>query len=380
MADTIKCPHCGKSVEVTEALTHQIQEQIVKSLETQHAGELVEAKRVGEENAHKILEKKFSQELDALKREKDEERDRSKSLSKQVTELLDEIRQLRRKDEERDIQMKKKLLDEEAKIREEATKRAQEEHRMKDLEKDKKLQDAIKQVDELRSRIEQGSQQTQGESLELELEKNIKAEFPADTVSEVKKGQRGADIIQEVVDKNGKTCGVILWESKNAKWSDTWITKLKDDKRQANADLAVLVSVHLPGETESFIYRDGVWIVGVAHYLSLALALRFNLVSMYHERQNAQGKDEKMRIMYEYLTGKEFRHRVEAIVEAFGTMQEEMEREKRWFHTKWARQEKTIRNVIDNTHGMYGDLQGVIGRQVLPIKGLELLDDGTEEN
>ena len=151
MADTIKCPHCGKSVEVTEALTHQIQEQIVKSLETQHAGELVEAKRVGEENAHKILEKKFSQELDALKREKDEERDRSKSLSKQVTELLDEIRQLRRKDEERDIQMKKKLLDEEAKIREEATKRAQEEHRMKDLEKDKKLQDAIKQVDELRS-------------------------------------------------------------------------------------------------------------------------------------------------------------------------------------------------------------------------------------
>jgi hypothetical protein len=359
MAQTIKCKHCGKEIEVSEALTHQLEEQITASLEANSKLQLEEYK--------KEIQVKASRDVD-------EEKEQNKKLNKQVSDLLDEIRALRRKDDEREIEMKKKLLEEEDKIRKEALKKAEEDHRLKDSEKDKKLSDALKQVEELRQKIEQGSQQTQGEALELELEQKLKSEFPMDSIDEVKKGQRGADVLQTVVDKLNRTCGTILWESKNAKWSEGWISKLKEDQRNAKADLAVLVSVDLPASIETFSYVNGVWVVGANHYIPLALALRFNLVSLYHERQNQDGQEEKMQILYQYLTGAEFRHRVEGIVEAFGNMQDEMEREKRWFNTKWARQEKEIRKVIDHTHGMYGDLQGVIGKSLPEIKTLGLTE------
>ena len=350
MAQTIKCKNCGAEIEVSEALTHQIEEQVLATLSTKHKKDLDELKRQLEADAEK----------------------NARELLEREGKYLDEIRGLKRRDNERELEMKKKLLEEEEKIRLEALKKAEEEHRIKDAEKDKKLQDAIKANEELRRKLEQGSQQTQGESMELALEGRLRAEFPMDIITEVKKGQRGADVLQEVVDKLNRKCGTILWESKNAKWTEGWILKLKEDQRRAKADLAVLVSVDLPPSIETFSYLNGVWVGGVNDYLPLALALRFNLVSLYHERQNQEGQDEKMKILYQYLTGNEFRQRVEAIVEAFGTMQMELEREKRWFSVKWARQEKEIRKVIDHTHGMYGDLQGVIGKSLPEIKTLEL--------
>lgn len=359
MAQTIKCKHCGAEIEVSEALTHQLEEQISASIEAKNKLQLEEYKKEISEKAQRDVE---------------EAREQNKKLNIQISELLDEIRALRRRDEERELEMKKKLLDEEEKIRAEAEKRYEEEHKLKDLEKDKKISDLMKSLEEAQKKALQGSQQTQGESLELELETKLKAEFPMDKVSEVKKGARGADIIQVVVDKLGRDCGTILWESKNAKWSDGWILKLKEDQRQAKADLAVLVSVDLPKDVGTFKYINGVWVVSWKHFVALAMALRFNLVSLYHERQNLEGKDEKMQLLYQYLTGPEFKHRVEAIVEAFLEMQDEMEREKRWFNTKWARQEKQIRKVIDHTHGMYGDLQGVIGKSLPEIKTLEISD------
>ena len=167
-----------------------------------------------------------------------------------------------------------------------------------------------------------------------------------------------------------------LWESKNAEWSNGWISKLKEDQRQAKADLAVLVSVKLPEGVESFAYRDGVWIVSWKHFIPLSWSLRYNLVSLHNERQSSEGKDEKMKILYQYLTGTEFRNRVEGIVDAFTNLQEELEKEKRYFNVKWARQEKEIRKVVDHTHGMYGDLQAVIGKSLPEIKTLELSGGG----
>lgn len=357
MAQTIKCKHCGHEIEVSEALTHQLEEQISASIEAKNKLQLEEYKKEVQEKALKDVE---------------EARELNKKLNAQISELLDEIRALRRKDEERELEMKKKLLDEEEKIRAEASKKYEEEHKLKDLEKDKKISDLMNALEDAKKKATQGSQQTQGESLELELEERLKSEFPMDIISEVKKGARGADLLQEVFDKLNRKCGTILWESKNAKWSESWILKLKEDQRQAKADIAVLATVDMPQSIETFGYMNGVWVVSWKHFIPLALALRFNLVSLYHERQNQDGQEEKMQILYQYLTGNEFKHRVEAIVEAFSEMQDEMEREKRWFNTKWARQEKQIRKVIDHTHGMYGDLQGVIGKNLPEIKTLEL--------
>lgn len=364
MKNTIKCPHCGKEFEATEALKHEIEEQVSESLAAKYKLQLEEVKRKTEEE----IKASVGKDLDA-------ERERSKKLTRQIDELLNEVRKLREKDEEREITMKKRLLDEEEKIKTEVRQKTEEEHKLKDLEKDGKLQQALDQIESLKTKIQQGSQQTQGETLELELETKLREEFPTDKISEVKKGQRGADIDQEVVDKLGRTCGKILWESKNAQWSDGWISKLKEDQRQAKADLAVLVTVNLPDGVDSFAYRDGVWIVSWKHFIPLSWSLRFNLVSLFHERTSSEGKDEKMKILYQYLTGSEFKNRVEGIVDAFSNLQEELEKEKRYFNVKWARQEKEIRKVIDHTHGMYGDLQGVIGKSLPEIKSLELTDN-----
>jgi hypothetical protein len=368
MKNSIKCPHCGKSFEAEEALTHQIKEQLEASLASKHKLDMEEVRKKAE--AEIIL---------SVGRDLQAEKDRNKKLSSQIDDLFSEIKKLRERDEDREMEMKKKLLDEEQKIKEDARRKFEEEHKLIDLQKNKKLEEAMEQIEILKAKMEKGSQQTQGEVLELEIETRLRSEFPSDTITEVKKGQRGADVAQIVVDKLGRNCGTILWESKNAQWTDGWISKLKEDQRQAKADLSVIISVNLPDGIDSFAYREGVWIVSWKHFLPLAWALRFNLVSVYHERQSNVGKDEKMKILYEYLVGPEFRNRVEGIVDAFSGLQEELEKEKRYFNVKWARQEKEIRRVIDHTHGMWGDLQSVVGKSLPEIKSLEL-EASNEEN
>lgn len=346
MANTITCKNCGTIIDVGEQLAHDIKESVV----------LEERKKAQEEVD--IVRRKFTNDMG---------------------KLLDEIKTLRAKDEMRDIEMKKKLLESEGKIKEELKIKLEDEHRLKDLENYKKMQDVLKANEELKRKLEQGSQQTQGEVLELTIEKKLREDYPQDEINEVKKGVKGADVFQIVIDKKGQKCGSLLWESKNAKWSETWITKLKEDQRQAKADLAILVSVDLPDDIKEkgIGYKNGIWICGTTSFNQLAMSLRFNLVNIYYEKQNAVGVDEKMKVLYEYLTGNEFKHRVEGIVEAFGTLQDDIEREKRWFSSKWARQEKEIRKVIDHTHGMYGDLQGVTGRALPEIKSLELSENTT---
>lgn len=357
MKNFIKCKNCGVEIEVSEVLMQQIEAQVLVSSEVKHRKEIEEAVRLAEVN---------------LQKENSEQKERNKKLTLQMSELLDEIKALRIKDEERDIEMKKKMMEEEEKIRQEVRKKADEENRLENLKKDKKLNDALKQVEELKNKMQQGSQQAQGEVLEVELERLLKTEFPEDVISEVKKGERGADIVQEVIDKRGRSSGIILWETKNAQWKNEWIPKLKEDQRSKKSDLAVLVTINKPEGLDMFTYRDGIWLTTWKFVIPLAFALRFSLISVNHQKTLSQGKDEKKEILYQYLTGTEFKYRLEAIMEAFNSLQKEQETEKRWFSAKWGRQEKNLRTVLDHTCGMYGDLQGIIGRLLPEIKTLEL--------
>lgn len=380
MNNTIKCKYCGRELEITEALQHQLVEQALSNERVKHQKELEETKTEVEKNAIEKSHKEFELQLNILRKEKDEEKERNIRLLKQLEALNEELRNLRRKDEEREYQMKKKLAEGEEKIKEETRKKLEEEHRLKDAEKDKKLQDALKVNDELKRKLEQGSQQTQGEVLELEIEEILRKEFPNDTLSEVKKGIRGADVIQTVVDRRGNQCGMILWESKNAQWSEGWIKKLREDQREAKTQLAVLVITNPPDKIETFTYRDGIWITIRKLVKELAKALRFDLIRVHYEKLASVGKNEKMEVLYQYIRSTEFVHRIEAIMEAFNYLREDIEKEKRWFNTKWARQDKELHKILDNTHGMYGELQAVTGRELQPIKSLELpeSDDNSE--
>lgn len=369
--NTIKCKYCGREIEISEALQHKIEEQALAVERARHKKELFDVKKQAEQAALSRLQKEFEIRFKNLQKEKEEERERSRKLLKQLEELNEELRRLRRKDEERELEMKRKLVEEEERIRQEATKKAQEEQELKLKERDLKIKQLMKSLEEAKRKAAQGSQQIQGEVLELELEGILKREFPVDEIIEIKKGQRGADVLQKVIDRKGRLCGMILWESKNARWNENWLAKLREDQRQTKAQLSVLVVANPPENIKTFIYRNGVWIVRRKFVVGLALVLRFYLINLFYEKLASVGKNEKMEVLYQYLTGIEFKHRIEAIVESFTNLQADIEREKRYFHTKWARQEKEIRKIVDNTHGMYGDLQAVTGRALQQIKKLE---------
>ena len=212
----------------------------------------------------------------------------------------------------------------------------------------------------------------QGEVLELELEQLLKTSFPIDMIEPVPKGIPGADVLQGVTTPTGHHCGVIIWESKRTKhWGDGWVGKLKDDQRAAKADIAVLVTQALPKGVTNFGQQDGVWVTTYACALGLVVALRQGMIQLMHMKMASVSKDEKMEVVFNFLTGSEFRNRVQAIVETFIAMQADLETEKRVSVKRWAQRQKQIERIIDNTAGMYGDLQGLIGTSMQSIPALE---------
>jgi hypothetical protein len=222
--------------------------------------------------------------------------------------------------------------------------------------------------------------ETQGEVLELDLEQTLHSQFIHDIIKPVPKGIKGADVIQEVRDASLNECGKIIWEAKNTKkWSPQWLQKLKDDQREIGANIALLVSVALPDGIKSFGMIDGVWVTDIQSYKPLASALREQLIQVSFARNASQGKSEKMDIMFNYLSGDEFRQRVEAIVDTFSNMQVQLNKEKRAMERIWKEREKQIQRISTNTIGMYGDVRGIIGSSVQTIPALELeasvLDD-----
>ena len=299
----------------------------------------------------------------------DEARTRELVLLKEKAELED-----KRKNMELDYQ--RKLAEERQLLEKQLIEKYSSEADLKLKERDKQIEDLRKSLAEAKRKSEQGSMETQGEALELDLEANLNIHFPHDEITPVPKGIRGADVIQTVHNQSMVNCGSIIWETKNTKaWNSAWIDKLKDDQRSIGANLAVLVSTELPEGIKTFGHVDGVWVVSVASYIPLAMTLRQQLVQVTFARSASEGKSEKMEMVYEYLSGDAFRHKVEAIVETFVGMQEQLNKEKRAYARLWKEREKQIERIIENTAGMYGDVRGLIGSAVPEIKALTLEGD-----
>lgn len=373
--NTISCPSCGKTFEISTALSSQIEQEIITKEKERHLQELEEVRRKTLDESTKKMQEQFALQLKHLKEDAEAKDLRNKELIEQITQLTKDLREMRREKDEAKLQMEKQLSEEEEKIRLAAQKKAEEEQHDKIAQKDKQLTDALKEIEEMRRKLQQGSQQMQGEAFEVEFEDILKREFTNDKVEPVGKGIKGGDVIQEVWDSKGNYNGKILWELKNTKtWSEGWIDKLKADKRAINAEEAVIISEVLPTGMNMAGFRNGIWVTNRAFATTLAGTLRAKLIEIFYVKQSVQAKDGKMELMYAYLSGTEFKHRVEAIVEAFTNMQAEIEKEKRYFMTKWARDEKNIRMVIDNTYGMHGDLKSIIGRMLPQIKGIDAIE------
>jgi hypothetical protein len=423
MDTLITCPKCKTEIPLSDAFKHEIEAGVLAAERARHQHELDAAVKSAETAAAQKADQEAACRETSLRAEAAEEKTRSAVLLKQLEEMTTERQSLRCKDEERELAFKKQLASEEERIRAEARERAaadvalqlekkdreiitareqaqrqeqvlrdqlaaaedraraearknaDDEYALKLREKDKQLADAWQKVKEAEAKMTQGSQQTQGEALELETEELLREAFRDDEISEVKKGQRGADITEKVSHRPPRPeLRDDPVETKNGKWQEAWLAKLRDDQREAKAHIAVLVATNPPADIETFVNRDGVWIVKRRYTSDPASLLRHILIAVYAERANQAGKDEKMEILYGYLISPEFQHRVQAIVEGFTYLLNDVEREKRWFETKWARQEKEIRKIIDSAQGMYGDLQAVTGRSLPTIAALELLE------
>jgi len=370
--ETIKCPDCGAVIELSEAISHDIEVR----LKQQYENEIGKTKKAIEEKAKIEAQESLNIKISDLNEQLEEKTKNLKEAQRQELELRKRQRELVEKEEKLELELSRKIDAERQKIIQKTSKEFEETHRLKDAEKDKQLDDMKKQIDELKRKSEQGSQQMQGEVLELELEESLKEEFPFDVIEPVAKGVKGGDIIQTVKTQSGRICGKILWETKRTKnWSDSWIQKLKDDQRDAKADLAILVSETLPKGFHHFRLISGVWVTDILSAVSLALALRVVLIQVARERETQVGKKEKMELAYNYLTGQEFRNRVEAIVESFTAMKADLEAERRAMLKIWAKREKQIERVISNAAGMHGDLQEIAGSSLPTIKMLELPND-----
>jgi len=412
MADpTLVCPQCKVEIKLTESLAapllaevrRQFEQRLAqkdadiakreKSIQERAATLQKEKELLDQQIAQKLAQERtriaaeeqnkakvaLGNELEQRLKENSElqeiikQRDtKLAEAQKAQAEVLRKQRELEDAKREMDLTIEKRVQEDLAATRAKARKEAEEELKLKVLEKDQTITAMQKQIEDLKRRAEQGSQQLQGEVQELELEALLRTQFPRDTIQPVPKGEFGGDVLHRVLGPLNQLCGTILWETKRTKnWSDGWLPKLREDQRAAKAEVAVIISHALPKDIETFGLIDGVWIADPKVVLPVALSLRQTLIEVAGARQASEGQQTKMEMVYGYLTGPRFRQRVQAIVEAFSSMKDDLDREKKAITRQWAKREEQIDRVMQATVGMYGDLQGIAGKTLQEIEGLE---------
>ncbi|OAF16607.1 DUF2130 domain-containing protein [Bradyrhizobium neotropicale] len=409
---TLRCPNCNHEIRLTESLAaplieetrQRLQEQlankdaeIVRKTEAlrQEHEQLAQAREQFEDDIARRLAAERSQisaaeakkareaagiELQTKAAEADELRrvleiNNAKLAEAQQTqaELIRKERALDEARRELDLTIEKRVQATVDDIRAKARQEADDANRLRVLEKDQTIESMTRTIEELKRKAEQGSQQSQGEVLELELEELLRNRFPTDLIEPVAKGEMGADVVQQVNGSIGQGAGIILWESKRTKaWSDGWLTKLRDDQRRCSADIALIISNALPKHIEHFDLIDGVWVAHPKYALPVAVALRQTLIEVTSSRLVQQGQQTKMEQVYQYLTGTKFRQRIDAIVEKFNDMRDDLDRERKFMSRQWAKRETQVVAVIESTVGMVGDLQAIAGKAMPEIPSLDV--------
>ena len=371
-----KCPHCGHEIDIANLVDNQIRDDLAGEYEAQKEAAIAAAKQESDTLHRKAMQEKealMSVEIADLHAQLVEKQKLVETSHQQELALRQKGREMEQKQKQIEIELQRRIDAERDQIARSVKQQLHEEYSLQLREKEKQITDLRQSVAEVKRKSDVSSQERQGEVLEEDLESTLSRLFPLDNFSAVAKGTRGADILQEVCNDQAQPCGLIIWEAKNTQnWNNDWIEKLKEDQRRAGAVFAVIVSITLPRGLERFGQVEGVWVCDPRSYAGLTLALRKYLVDMQFTRLATQGKKDKMDLIYDYLSGDEFKHRIEAIVESFTAMQAQLAREKRAMEKLWKEREKQIEKVTGNTVGMYGEMQGIIGSGLPTIKALEL--------
>lgn len=388
---TLTCPRCGERIPLTSALRSEIERGLrahydqalvdqAARLQREHQATL-EAERVRldaerarfETEARASAARAVELEMTDLKACLAEQSEKLRAAATSELELRKRARDIEERERQLELIVERKLAAERTTLVAEAERRAAEAQHEKLIEKDRQLDQVRRQLDDLKRRTEQGSQEAQGEASELHLEAVLGDAFADDEIVPVPKGVRGADVCQRVRDRASRACGVIVWERKNTKnWSAGWVDKLRDDVQALKGDIGVIVSRVLPAGVTHFGFVDGVWVTEPGYAVPLAIALRAGLVDVARARRAALGTDETMQLIYTYVTGVEFRQRIQTIVSAVVRMKEDLDAERRSMERLWRKRAKEIERLGHNFAGIYGDLQGLAGTALPDVPALAL--------
>ena len=409
--ETIVCPKCSEKFPLHQGITKQTMEKYEKEFEKRDEELREDIRKEEEKKARKafsekeaVLQEEIAASEEARKRAEtaarkaaNEARSKAeqefeverKTLKQDLAQKEAAVKEFREKElalrKEKQILEQDRLnleldvqrrIDEERRtIQEQASKNESEKFRLKEAEYRKKLDDALKVNDELSRKLEQGSQQLQGEVLELELENVLRTSFPHDKIEPVRKGQRGADVLQTVNTPTGQQCGTIIWEAKRAEnWSDKWVQKLKDDQLEAKAELAVMVTTSFPnGINEPFGMLGDIWVANEHAIKAIAEILRLFLIEAYNLKIVNTGKNEKIEALYNYLCSPQFTQRVRSVVETFVGMKRDLDQEKNAILKLWKKREAQIDRVAANMSGMVGELQAISHDSLPQLESIELL-------
>ena len=408
---TVICPHCKRPIEISDAIRHQIQDELSRAkdeqsqslrkeydalsearvveavaaaverqkqeaelaLQKERAGATLELERAKQQVELEVQKARQVRELELerLRGQMDAARQSETLLREQTVNLIEELDKARREKESAQLEARREMLEKERLIREEAILTASENFNTKIREQEETIGKLREQLTTAKLVAEQGSQQLQGEILELDIERSLKENFPMDTVDEVKKGERGTDIRQVVNDLAIQNCGLILWECKNAKtFQAGWLVKVKETLAEEKAQFGILVFAPAGGGGEDYRQlAENIWLVKPRYAVMMAAFLREGLIRVAVANRNAEGKDVKIEMIYDYLTGGEFNNRVRAIIESYDEMARQLELEKKQAQKRWAAQEKILQKVTSGLYGMSGDLQGIAGRDIIALPG-----------
>jgi hypothetical protein len=415
--NTIHCPNCGESIDVSEVLRHQLEEDIKQKLHREIANErnrfekdnaALKQKEIDFEEKKKKENELFQEKLQQkLKEEKlvlesalklkinEEQSERFKLLENELNQKQEQLKELNRtKAEIEQLKREKDLVKEQTLMEAEkslSVRLNEERDKIKKLEQDrteltikelhKQLEDQKKLTEEMKRKQEQGSMQLQGEVQELAIEEWLFAQFPLDTIEEIKKGARGGDCVQTVNTRTRQNCGTIYYESKRTKdFQPSWIEKFKTDIREKGANIGVLVTDAMPAGMDRMGLKEGIWICNYEEFKGLCKVLRESIVQLDTALSSQENKGDKMSLLYDFLTSNTFKLQIEAIVEGFTQMQSDLESEKRAMQRIWKSREKQIEKVINNTIDFYGSVKGIAGNAIGEIKALELPADFSLED
>ncbi len=412
----IKCPNCGTTIDVQDILSHQLEEEIKQKYQSQIAEEkkkyniefenlskakedfeqnkkqenalfqerleaqLKEEKKVIENKLKAKLKEEQSEQFDALQKELNEKSEQVKELNRTKAEIEKLKREKGELKEAAEAEAQKKLNEILIAEKEKIKKSEEDKNELRFKEMQMQLEAQKKLTEEMRRKQDQGSMQMQGEVQELAIEEWLAAQFPLDTIEEIKKGARGGDCIQIVHTRTEQNCGTIYYESKRTKdFQPSWIEKFKADIRDKGSNIGVLVTEVMPSDMDRMGLKDGIWICNYEEFKGLSAVLRESIIKVSNAISTQENKGDKMDMLYDFLTSNTFRMQIEAIVEGFTQMKSDLESEKRSMQRIWKQRDKQIEKVITNTIDMYGSIKGIAGNAIQSVKALEL-PDGDEDN